>query len=819
MRVVEAASHRRGAPSAYAQSERGAEPRPSSSTAVYANKIAMCAPASLALVAGLAAALWAPPARAQTITDLGTLPGGYQSYAYGINAGGQVVGTSIPADGYQHAFLYSGGVMTDLNSALPANSGIVLETASAINASGQIVAVGATGGATHAFLYSGGIITDLLTLPGDNASASTAINASGQAVGYSFVNGLPSHAFLYSGGSLTDLGTLGASSAEAFGINGSGQIVGFSTTDDANHITRAFLYSGGVMNDLGTLGGLAAWAYAINDSGQIVGWACPASGATHAFLYSGGVMLDLGTLGGSTSVAVAVNSSAQVVGYSTTADGTQDAFLYSGGVMIDLNSLLPANAGWILTQANAINDSGQIVGMGTINGQQHAFLMDTQPSITSLNPTSTTVGSPAFTLTVTGTNFIPGATVNWNGTALATAFVSATSLTAAVPASLIATPGTASLAVTTIASASTTIASTSVGATFSINPPPSPGITNLSPSAAMAGGPAFTLTVNGTNFVSGAAAHWGTTTLTTTFVSASQLTAAVPAGQIATPGTATVTVVTPSATSAGAAFLIKPLTPTITSLTPTSSNAGGAAFTLTINGTNFIAGAAAKWNGTALTTTFVSATKLTAAVPSRDIAAAGTASVTVTTTHGTSAGANFTINSGAPTIARLSPTSASAGGAAFNLTLTGTNFVAPATVHWKGTALQTIPGSGSTTLTAVVPAGDITAAGTASVSVTTTGGTSAGAAFPITPRPTITSLSPRSATARGATFTLTVNGAGFLLGATVKWGAGALTTKFVSATKLTAAVPAGDISKAATVSVTVVNVGGVATNAISFTVQ
>jgi N-acetylneuraminic acid mutarotase len=73
-------------------------------------------------------------------------------------------------------------------------------------------------------------------------------------------------------------------------------------------------------------------------------------------------------------------------------------------------------------------------------------------------------------------------------------------------------------------------------------------------------------------------------------------------------------------------------TPTISSLVPASAIVGGAGFTLTVNGTNFVNGANAsvvQWNGAALTTTYVSATQLTAAVPSTDIAAAGTASITV----------------------------------------------------------------------------------------------------------------------------------------------------------------------------------------------
>jgi len=65
-------------------------------------------------------------------------------------------------------------------------------------------------------------------------------------------------------------------------------------------------------------------------------------------------------------------------------------------------------------------------------------------------------------------------------------------------------------------------------------------------------------------------------------------------------------------------------------LVPSSATPGGQGFTLTINGTGFVSGSVVDWNGSALTTTFVSSSRLTAAVPASDISVAGTASVTVT---------------------------------------------------------------------------------------------------------------------------------------------------------------------------------------------
>src|SRR5579864_384028 len=68
--------------------------------------------------------------------------------------------------------------------------------------------------------------------------------------------------------------------------------------------------------------------------------------------------------------------------------------------------------------------------------------------------------------------------------------------------------------------------------------------------------------------------------------------------------------------------------PSITSLSQSSTTAGGAAFTLTVNGTNFISSSTVQWNGSGRTTTYVSATQLTAAITAADIATGGTANVT-----------------------------------------------------------------------------------------------------------------------------------------------------------------------------------------------
>jgi len=89
---------------------------------------------------------------------------------------------------------------------------------------------------------------------------------------------------------------------------------------------------------------------------------------------------DLGTLGGSYSIASGLNDNGQVVGLFDTGGGLFHALLYSGGGMVDLNTLIPANSGWTLTDATAINNNGEIVGEGTNpSGQTDAFLLTPVP--------------------------------------------------------------------------------------------------------------------------------------------------------------------------------------------------------------------------------------------------------------------------------------------------------------------------------------------------------------------------------------------------------------------------------------------------------
>jgi probable HAF family extracellular repeat protein len=205
-------------------------------------------------------------------------------------------------------------------------------------------------------------VTPLGTLGGTTSYAS-AINASGQVVGYSTTAAGATQAFLYSNGTMQDLGTLGGTTSRALGINDHGDIVGASTP--AGSPLHAFLLSGGVMTDLAVLANLGySEASAIDNSGRIVG------GANGAFLYSGGSVTNLG--GTPKSTAISINASGQIVGELYPAE---HAFLYADGTMHDLGSI--GSSGYSI--ATDINDFGSIVGFGLVgNSENHAFLFDTQ---------------------------------------------------------------------------------------------------------------------------------------------------------------------------------------------------------------------------------------------------------------------------------------------------------------------------------------------------------------------------------------------------------------------------------------------------------
>jgi len=279
-------------------------------------------------------------------------------------------------------------------------------------------------------------------------------------------------------------------------------------------------------------------------------------------------------------------------------------------------------------------------------------------------------------------------------------------------------------------------------------------------------------------------------------------------------------------------FTINNPAPTITTLSPSSATAGSNGFTLTLTGTNFVAASQVSFNGGLKPTTFVSATQITATISAADIANAGLLPVTVTNPApggGTSSAAQFTVNNVQPTLTSLSPTSTLAGNPAFTLTVNGqaNSFVQGAIVSFNGSP-RTTNFVNSSQVTAAITAADIAKAGTFNVTVTNPApavGPSVALTFTVNnPVPTISAATAggQNHVAAGAAFTLTVTGTNFVSTSVINFGTKAETTTLVSATQITASVPAADANTAGPVTVTVNNPapgGGPTPTSVTFTLD
>jgi FG-GAP-like repeat/IPT/TIG domain/FG-GAP repeat len=362
---------------------------------------------------------------------------------------------------------------------------------------------------------------------------------------------------------------------------------------------------------------------------------------------------------------------------------------------------------------------------------------------------------------------------------------------------------------------------------------PVPTISSISPEFVIQGSGPFTLTVNGTNFVSGSTITFGGQTEATTFVNSTQLTAGIPGSAVAAAGPVSILVFTPSpggGNSTSTSFSVYLPPPTISLISPPSALAGSPGFTLTVNGANFVDGAMVNLNGSPRSAAFVSSTQITTLVLSTDVANQGTVNISVTIPFGvnnsgggTSPSVNLTIlpANSQPTIGSLVPASTTAGSPSFTLTIAGSGFGPSSAVKFGSNPVNSAY-QNPAEIQAAIPASAVALAGTPLVTVTNPGSSpSVVASFTVNnPVPAATSLSPVSAPAGNAALTLTVTGANFVQGSTVEIGNSPRATTYVNATTLTASLPASDFTHSGTLSISVSNPspGGGTTGSLSFTV-
>ena len=316
------------------------------------------------------------PAR-YTVTDLGTL-GGAGSRAYAINSAGVVAGEAETAGRRIHAFIWRPGQgMSDLGTL-----GGPTSRAYDINSNGTVVGeADTTSGLREAFVWSEAAgMTNLGGALRPFASFAYAISDEDFIVGGADSED-GSQAVVWSNG-IPRMPRLDPSGISvAYDINAAGYIAGqVDRGEPDNRVSAAFIHRPTEPSTslLPRPGGLSSSARAMNDLNQATGYLETTNGETHAFVFDGVRGLrDIDTMSNAFSSANAINDSGQVVGvFFHLRDDDEHAFVSVAGTMHDLNALIrTGKTDWVLIEAQDINDAGQIVGYGMAGERERAFLL------------------------------------------------------------------------------------------------------------------------------------------------------------------------------------------------------------------------------------------------------------------------------------------------------------------------------------------------------------------------------------------------------------------------------------------------------------
>lgn len=340
------------------------------------------------------------------------------------------------------------------------------------------------------------------------------------------------------------------------------------------------------------------------------------------------------------------------------------------------------------------------------------------PTVTSVTPATVVAGSAAQTLTVSGTGFLSSSVVNFNSTALATSYVSATSLTATLPASAIAADGSAKITVTNPSPGG----GVSGAFSFAISVP-TPAVASLSPQRVPQGA-AATITLTGTGFEANSVVQWNGSPRPTTFVNPTTLQVVLTAADVANFGAGQISVTNPNTPpSTPLELYVYANTPTITSMYPSTIQpyTGTLPYNVSINGSGFAPNATVLANGVLVPIMSQSSTSIVCSLPASMVASAGTVLIVVSnpgTPVVSSNTATLTVVAATAPSFTVSPNSAPAGSPDTTINLYGTGFHQDSVVKWNGTALTTTY-VGSTQVKAVIPAADIAGFVHATISVDT----------------------------------------------------------------------------------------------------
>jgi probable HAF family extracellular repeat protein len=310
------------------------------------------------------------------LTDLGTL-GGTSSWPTAVNNLGQVVGwAALPDAGGSHAFFWSADTgMLDLGVL-----GGQLSGATGINDTGEVVGSFQTHKRMwRAFRWNATAGMLPLEPPaGAVIECAVGINNRGQILGSTYLREA-NLAYLWDPqGGWQDLGRLPSfTDTYPVAINGVGQVCGNAGINpgDVTAVYRAFRWTSGRMEALPLLGSQNSEAAALNDAGHVVGDADDEDGIRAVLWGPAGAVMSLRTLPGyrERTSASGINNRGQIVG-SANRIPEYRALLWQEGRMYDLNQCIPPGSGWELRHANAINDQGEIIGVGHILDQPGHWL-------------------------------------------------------------------------------------------------------------------------------------------------------------------------------------------------------------------------------------------------------------------------------------------------------------------------------------------------------------------------------------------------------------------------------------------------------------
>lgn len=328
------------------------------------------------------------------LTDLGALPGNncsvvFEVNRHGLGAGASVTGRFDPRVNVTavHPVLFRDGRVVDIGTLPGGSEGFAV----GVNDRGQVLGISNSSrrgpempdffdwhGQIRGFVWQDGVMRDLGTLGGPGTVPAT-INARGQVSGDSYVDrtvnpttGFPTqHSFLWQDGRMRDLGSLGGARTFTWWMNRHGQVVGRATLP-GDRVWHAFTSDGRRLRDLGTLGGSFSEANRVNDHGVIAGGSYTTDDESfHTVMWRHGDMTDLSP--NECTFPEWINNRDEIVGGACSGES---ALLWRDGVQYDLNTLVGTTDVHLAT-ATFIDDHGRIAALGLLpNGAQHVFLLE-----------------------------------------------------------------------------------------------------------------------------------------------------------------------------------------------------------------------------------------------------------------------------------------------------------------------------------------------------------------------------------------------------------------------------------------------------------